>query len=96
MTVANAVNVLLKLSDQWIRVASSLGLPSSVTDIITVSSRMDAQVALRKVVEWWFMNNANPEWNDILKVKNAYPEWDDMHQVVDLGKPNRNRCKYSF
>ena len=68
--------MLLKLSDQWIRVASLLDLPSSVTDIITVSCRTDNQIALRKVVEWWFMNNANPEWNVI-------------HQVYfNLGKPN--------
>ena len=74
MTIANAVSMLLKLSDRWIRVASLLGLPSSVTDVITVSCRKDDQVALRKVVEWWFMKNANPEWGDI-------------HQVLNLGKP---------
>ena len=73
MTIANAVSMLLKLSDRWIRVASLLGLPSSVTDVITVSCRKDDQVALRKVVEWWFMKNANPEWGDI-------------HQVLNLGK----------
>ena len=74
MTIANAVSMLLKLSDQWIRVASLLGLPSSVTDVITVSCQKDNQVALRKVVEWWFMNNANPEW-------------DHIYQVLNLGKP---------
>ena len=72
MTIANAVNMLLKLSDQWIRVASLLHLPGSVIDVITVSCQKDSHVALRKVVEWWFMNNANPEWD----------------QILDLGKPN--------
>ena len=74
MTIANAVSMLLKLSDRWIWVASLLRLPSSVTDVITVSCQKDNQVALRKVVEWWFMNNANPGW-------------DDIHQVLNFGKP---------
>ena len=72
MTIANAVNMLLKLSDQWIWVASLLGLPSSVIDVITVSCQKDNQVALKKVVEWWFMNNANPEWDDIHQVLNPF------------------------
>ena len=75
MTIANAAKMLLKLSDQWIRVASFLRLPSSVMDVITVSCQKDNQIALRKVVEWWFMNNANPEW-------------DDIQQVLNLGKSN--------
>ena len=70
LTVSYAVNVLLQLSDKWIVVASSLGLPSSAIDVITVSSRRDNQVALRKVVEWWFTNTANPEWNQIHQVLN--------------------------
>ena len=70
LTVSYAVNVLLQLSDKWIVVASSLGLPSSAIDVINVSSQRDNQVALRKVVEWWFMNTANPEWDQIHQVSN--------------------------
>ena len=43
--------------------------------LLFLAERIANQVALRKVVEWWFMNSANPEWNDI-------------HQVLTLGKPN--------
>ena len=74
LTVSNAANMLLRLSNKWIVVASSLGLPSSAIDVINVSSRRDNQVALRKVMEWWFMNTANPEWNQI-------------HQVLNQGMP---------
>ena len=66
--MSNAANSLLQLSDKWIVVASSLGVPSSAIDVINVSSRRDDQVALRKVVEWWFMNTANPEWNQVYDV----------------------------
>ena len=68
LTVSNAANSLLQLSDKWIVVASSLGVPSSAIDVINVSSRRDDQVALRKVVEWWFMNTANPEWNQVYDI----------------------------
>ena len=68
--MSNAANVLLQLSDKWIVVASSLGLPSSAVDVITVSSQRDNQVALKKVVEWWFTNTANPEWDQIHQVLN--------------------------
>ena len=70
LTVSNAANVLIQLSDKWIVVASSLGVPSSAIDVINVSSRRDNQVALRKVVEWWFMNTSNPEWNQVHQVLN--------------------------
>ena len=62
--------MLLQLSDKWIVVASSLGVPSSAIDVINASSRRDNQVALRKVVEWWFMNTSNPEWNQVHQVLN--------------------------
>ena len=87
--------MLVKLSDQWIRVASLLGLPSSVTDVITVSCRKDNQVALRKVVEWWFMNNANPEWDDILNIGKPSSYLLSFHQYYYLGElsePHTSEC----
>ena len=48
--------------------ASFLGVPGAVIHTITVSSQKDNQVALRKAVEWWFKNCANPEWDQIHQI----------------------------
>ena len=54
-----------QMSNQWIRVANVLELPTFVISSIQVSQLDNDQASLRRVVEWWFKNTANPEWNDI-------------------------------
>ena len=31
-------------------------------------SRLDDRSSLKKVVQWWFMNSTNPEWNTVIEV----------------------------
>ena len=42
-----------------------LGVPDHVLNSIIVSRLKDDTASLRKVIEWWFKNTPNPEWNDI-------------------------------
>jgi hypothetical protein len=42
-----------------------LSLPYTVISSIQVSRLPSNQASLRKVVEWWFQNTANPEWSTI-------------------------------
>ena len=53
------------MADQWIKVADPLNVPSTVVDSILVSRLQDDRASLRRVVEWWFRNTANPEWSAI-------------------------------
>ena len=52
------------MAGQWIRVSKLLGVPTAVSDSILVS-RLNDESSLRRVVEWWFKNTANPEWTAI-------------------------------
>lgn len=56
------------LSDQWVMVANRLPLPGSITNSIQVSRLPDDHASLRKVVEWWFKNTPNPDWDTIQEV----------------------------
>ena len=62
-TVQNVVNKLTKWSDKWIIIAELLKVPSSVISTIRVitAHQQSEDTALRKVVEWWFINTPNPE-----------------------------------
>ena len=59
---------LEKFSVQWMQVAGFLNLPDYVINSIHVSRLEDDKASLRKVVEWWFKNTANPEWSAIRKI----------------------------
>ena len=72
LTITNAANELLDFSDKWIMVASLLCLPDSVRNYIGVSRNKDNKGALKKTVEWWFMNNPNPEWDEIQRIKGMW------------------------
>ena len=65
LTINNIMKHLNHMSDQWIRVANILKLPSFVISSVQVSQFGNDQASLRKVVEWWFKSTANPEWNVI-------------------------------
>ena len=56
---------LYQMSNQWIHVANELELPSFVISSIQVSQLDNDLASLRKVVEWWFGYNANPEWKTL-------------------------------
>ena len=67
LTVTNICNKLDEFSDQWMKVASFLRVDDVVVNSVLVS-RLDDQSSLRKIVQWWFMNTANPEWKTVLEV----------------------------
>ena len=69
LTVRNALKALDTIKDQWIRISELLGVPSSVVNSILVSQLSDEE-SLKKSVEWWFRNTANPEWTTIQKIRN--------------------------
>ena len=73
LTVNNAVKALVLMAGEWIRVSELLGVPSSVVDSILVS-RLKNEDSLRRVVEWWFKNMANPEWTAIQKITTPIQE----------------------
>ena len=56
------------LSNQWVKVASRLLLPSPILTSIQVSRLSGDQASLRKVIEWWFQNTPNPNWGTIQEV----------------------------
>ena len=68
LTVNNIVKALDALADQWIRVADCLSVPGTVVDGILVSRLPNDKASLRRVVEWWFKNSANPEWITIQEI----------------------------
>ena len=76
LTINNIMKHLDQMSNQWIRVANVLELPSFVISSIQVSQLGNDQASLRRVVEWWFKNTANPEWKTI---HTANPEWKTIH-----------------
>ena len=49
------------------RAASFLNVDDDVVHSVVVS-RLDDKSSLRKIVQWWFMNSANPEWKTVLEV----------------------------
>ena len=57
-----------KLSDKWVRVAEELNVPDHVLNSIVASRLKDDEASLRKVIEWWFKNTANPEWSTIQRM----------------------------
>ena len=78
MTVNNIMKTLGKWSDKWIEIAQLLNVPSPVINTINVLTshqpNMNDEGALYKVVEWWFVNTANPEWtaiDDLTKISNG-------------------------
>ena len=57
---------LEKWSHRWIEIANLLDVPSTVVSTITVlTSHTGDKNPLYKVIEWWFINTANPEWTVI-------------------------------
>ena len=70
LSVNNICKTIAKIetfSGQWIKVAELLKVNRDIVDSILVS-RLTDTTSLRKVVEWWFMNTANPEWSAIEKI----------------------------
>lgn len=74
MSVFDVFERLRKWSEKWVYVAGLLGLPASVISAINILTShqpdMGDEGALHKVIEWWFVNSANPEWtaiDDVLK-----------------------------
>ena len=64
-------NVILSLeqhAEQWIKIAGLLEIPDYVISSIQVSRLQNDKASLRRVVEWWFKNTHNPEWNAIQDV----------------------------
>ena len=53
------------MADQWIKIANLLKVPDLIVDSIVVSRLQDDKASLQRVVEWWFKNTPNPEWNVI-------------------------------
>lgn len=69
MTVSNITKKLKGLSKEWVQVASLLNLPASVIStinaVISHQPDMGDEDALYKVIAWWFVNTASPEWTAI-------------------------------
>lgn len=65
MTVSNVVKALHAVADQWIKISNMLEVPDIIVNSILVSRLQDDEVSLRTVIEWWFKNSPNPEWNII-------------------------------
>lgn len=70
LTVNNVVKYLDQhlVSEQWLLVASELKLPKYVIRSIQSSKYHNNLTSLRKVVEWWFQVENNPEWSAIREV----------------------------
>ena len=73
LTINNIVENLKEWSDNWIQIANLLSIPSPVINTINVLTSHQSNIGdkdpLYKVIEWWFVNTANPEWttiNDLL------------------------------
>ena len=47
------------------KVASFLKVDDDVVNSVLVS-RLDNKSSLKKIVQWWFINTANPEWKTVL------------------------------
>ena len=71
-TVNNIVKTLEPISKRWIEVATLLELPDTIISSIQVSRLPNNLASLRKVVEWWFQNTANPEWNAIAVLQGEF------------------------
>lgn len=72
LTVSNIMQALINFSDQWIKIAELLHVPDYVISSILVSRLENDQASLRKVIEWWFKDEPNPEWIAIEKVQGTY------------------------
>ena len=68
LTVNSIINILDHLSSQWVTVANRLLLPCRIVNSIQVSRLPSDQACLRKVIEWWFQNTPNPNWETIQEV----------------------------
>ena len=71
LTVDNVLAYLYPLSDQWVTVANKLHLSANVIYSIQASHASD-HASLKMVVEWWFQNTANPEWNTIVQLQGMW------------------------
>ena len=80
LTVSNVVKALDMMANQWIRISELLKVPFSVVNSILVT-RMNDQDSLRRVVEWWFKNTANPEWTPIKTICKYYSEGCDRIRI---------------
>lgn len=67
LSVNSVLQYLDPMSDQWVVVATKLGVFNSVINSIQVS-RLDNHASLRRVVEWWFQYTANPDWGTVGKI----------------------------
>ena len=67
LTVDNVLTYLYPWSHQWVTVANKLHLPTPVMNSIQASQASD-RASLKMVVEWWFQNTVNPEWNTIIQL----------------------------
>ena len=89
LTVGNICDMLANYSEKWMKIADLLVLDESQIvkkDVINsiLVLRCSDKESLRRVVEWWFMNTANPEWSTI---KNLFQgknlsilhAWRNMH-----------------
>ena len=56
------------LSSQWSDVARKLEIPDLIVTRIKVSRLRNDRAYLKKVVEWWFQNTPNPNWDTIQEV----------------------------
>jgi hypothetical protein len=68
LTVNRVIQYFEHFSGRWIEIATKLGLPYQIISSIQVSRLPSDQASLRKVVEWWFLNTANPEWSTVHQV----------------------------
>lgn len=82
ITINGIMKRLEKISNKWITVANILKLPTSVISTINALTlhqpTMGDSGALYKVIEWWFVNTANPEWTAI----------DRMLYLLGIHKPS--------
>ena len=67
LTVTSICNKLDSISNRWITVAELLKVDYDVINSVMVS-RFDDKSSLKNVVQWWFMNTTNPEWNTVIEV----------------------------
>jgi hypothetical protein len=82
LTVNRIVKSFEHISDHWIEIATELGLPYPVISSIQVSRLPNDQASLRKVVEWWFQNTANPEWSTIYQVLEGIVWGHACHRII--------------
>ena len=84
LTVDNVLTYLYPWSHQWVTVANKLHLPTLVINSIQASQVSD-RASLKTVVEWWFQNTANPEWNTIEGI---------YYYVCNVRVTNRKRFQF--